>query len=97
MTPLKQYETTLIWSNDICYNPVEKTGRRIFANLQMEDFDYPFNLSKIDNTEVVKIVVYSYEPAIWSENNDLFICEETVNTSKEYRSIVKKRDTKVSK
>ena len=97
LTPLKQYETTLIWSGDACFNPVEKTGRRIFANLQMEEIDYPFHLSTVDYTEHVKVVFYSYEPLIWSENDDLFICESKVDPSAAYRSIVKKREPKVSK
>jgi hypothetical protein len=82
----------------VCYNPVEKTGRRIFANLQMEEIAYPFHLSRVDHVEKVKVVLYSNEPRIWSENDDLFICEKSVDdASKAYRSIVKKRDPKVCK
>jgi hypothetical protein len=96
LTPLKQYETTLLWSGNVCYNPVEKKGRRIFANLQMEEIEYPFHLSSIDYVEKVKVVVYSSEPLIWSENDDLFICKSDVDPAKQYKSIVKKRDPKVS-
>ena len=96
-TPLTQYETELIWSGSVCYNPVEQTGRRVFSNLQMEEIDYPFHLSSVDYIEPAKVIVYSYEPRIWSENDDLFICESTNDNSKEYRSIVKKREPKVSK
>ena len=72
-TPLKQYETTLIWSGNRCFNPIEKTGRRIFTNLQMEEIEYPFHLSSVDNLEKVEYKLYSVEPLMWSENDDLFI------------------------
>jgi hypothetical protein len=72
-TPLKQYETSLIWSGNRCFNPVEKTGRRIFTNLQMEEIEYPFHLSSVDNIEKVEYKLYSVEPLMWSENDDLFI------------------------
>lgn len=72
-TPLKQYETTLIWSGNRCFNPVEKTGRCIFTNLQMEEIEYPFHLSSVDNVEKVAYTLYSVEPLMWSENDDLFI------------------------
>jgi hypothetical protein len=72
-TPLKQYETTLIWSGNSCFNPVEKTGRRIFTNLQMEEIEYPFHLSSVDNLEKIEYKLYSVEPLMWSENDDLFI------------------------
>jgi hypothetical protein len=70
--PLKEYETTLIWSGSRCFNPVEKTGRRIFTNLQMEEVEYPFHLSSVDNTEKIDYKLYSVEPLMWSENDDLF-------------------------
>jgi hypothetical protein len=72
-TPLKQYETTLIWSGNKCFNPVEKRGRRIFTNLQMEEIEYPFHLSSVENVEKVDYKLYSVEPLMWSENDDLFI------------------------
>lgn len=72
-TPLKQYETSLIWSGNRCFNPIEKTGRRIFTNLQMEEIEYPFHLSSVDNLEKVDYKLYSVEPLMWSENDDLFI------------------------
>jgi hypothetical protein len=72
-TPLKQYEATLIWSGNRCFNPVEKTGRCIFTNLQMEEIEYPFHLSSVDNVEKVAYTLYSVEPLMWSENDDLFI------------------------
>ena len=72
-TPLKQYETTLIWSGNKCFNPVEKRGRRIFTNLQMEEIEYPFHLSSVENVEKVSYKLYSVEPLMWSENDDLFI------------------------
>lgn len=97
MTPLKQYETNLLWVNDVCYNPVERKGRRMFANLQMEEIEYPFHLPRLDYVENVKVIIFSVEPPIWSENDDLFVCENTKSASSVYRSIVKKRDTKVSK
>lgn len=82
----------------MCYNPVEKTGRRIFANLQMEEIEYPFHLSRVDYVEEAKVVFYSYAPLIWSENDDLFTCiDDAKDGSSEYRSIVKKREPKVSK
>ena len=97
-TPLTQYETELIWSGTACYNPFEKTGRRIFSSLQMEEIEYPFHLSCIDYVEPVKVTVYSYEPRIWSENDTLFVCETTLDHTEQYRkTIVKKRDPKVSK
>lgn len=71
--PLKQYETTLIWSGNRCFNPVEKSGRCIFSNLQMEEIEYPFHLSSVDNIEKVEYKLYSVEPLMWSENDDLFI------------------------
>lgn len=71
--PLKQYETTLIWSGNNCFNPVEKTGRCIFASLQMEEIEYPFHLSSVDSIETVQYKLYSVEPLMWSENDDLFI------------------------
>ena len=72
-TPLTQYNTSLIWCGNVCYNPVDKTGRRIFANLTMEDVNYPTTLSRVDHIEDVKYVLYSSHPKIWSENDDLFI------------------------
>ena len=72
-TPLKQYETTLIWSGNRCFNPIEKTGRCIFTNLQMEEIEYPFHLSSVENVEKVAYTLYSVEPLMWSENDDLFI------------------------
>ena len=96
-TSLTQYETNLIWSGTACYNPVEKSGRRIFANLQIEEIEYPFHLSCVDFVEPVKVTIYSYEPRIWSENDDLFICQSDNDNTLEYRTIVKKRDPKVSK
>ena len=75
----------------MCYNPVEKSGRRIFSNLQMEEVKYPFHLSNIDHSEKAKVIVYSYEPRIWSENDDLFVMESTRNPSEVYRSATKRR------
>ncbi len=64
----------------------------------MEEIDYPFHLSCVDFVEPVKVVIYSYEPRIWSENDDLFICESTLDHAEQYKkTIVKKRDPKVSK
>jgi hypothetical protein len=56
----------------MCFNPIEKTGRRIFTNLQMEEIEYPFHLSSVDNLEKIEYKLYSVEPLMWSENNDLF-------------------------
>lgn len=94
-TPLKQYETTLIWSGNNCFNPVEKTGRRIFTNLQMEEIEYPFHLSSVDNLEKIEYKLYSVEPLMWSENDDLFIeMQPRTRTEKDpaenYRSLLSK-------
>ena len=79
-TPLETYETIILWSGTACYNTTKKTGRRMFANLQMEAVPYPSHLSKVDHIEHVKVIVYSVNPRIWSENDDLFICEEHSTT-----------------
>ena len=68
-----QYKTQFIWCGDVCYNPKEKTARRIFANLELEEVSYPAILPRVDHIEDVNYVLYSSKPRIWSENNDLFI------------------------
>ncbi len=73
--PLETYETTLLWSGTVCYNTHKKTGRRLFANMHIEEVPYPLHLSRIDHTEKVTVVVYSVSPAIWSENDDLFVTQ----------------------
>lgn len=78
-TPLKQYETSLLWSGMACYNTIEKTGRRLFSNKEIEMVQYPMHLSTIDYVEKVKYILYSEEPLIWSENDDLFICGSCAN------------------
>jgi hypothetical protein len=39
----------------------------------MEEIEYPFHLSSVDNIEKVEYKLYSVEPLMWSENDDLFI------------------------
>lgn len=81
-----QYKTQFIWSGDICYNPKEKTARRIFANLTTEELYYPTTLSRVDHIEDVNYVLYSSHPRIWSENNDLFIeVVKSEDPAKHYR------------
>lgn len=57
----------------------------------MEEVKYPFHLSNIDHSEKVNVIVYSYEPHIWSENDDLFITESTRSNYEVYKATVKRR------
>ena len=85
-TPLTQYKTQFVWCGDVCYNPKEKTARRIFADLKMEVVDYPSVLSRVDHIEDVNYVLYSSHPRIWSENDDLFIeVTKSDDPAKHYR------------
>lgn len=81
-----QYDTQFIWCGDVCYNPKEKSARRIFANLEMEEVEYPSVLPRVDNIENVRYVLYSSHPRIWSENDDLFIeIVKSEDPAKHYR------------
>lgn len=74
--PLKQYETTLIWSGQTCYDTTAQKGRRFFADgnhMVMEDVPYPQTLNNVEHTEKVLYTLYSAVPLIWSENDDLFV------------------------
>lgn len=57
----------------------------------MEEVAYPFHLSRVDSLEKVKVKVYSVEPPIWSENDDLFICEDRKVSKKDSSSSVRSR------
>lgn len=82
-----QCKTQLIWSGTACYNPVEKSGRRLFTNLQMEEIAYPFHLSTVDYVEDIEYSLFSVNPKIWSENDDLFIevIDRPEDPAKHYR------------
>lgn len=86
--PLKEYQTTLFWSGNVCFNPTEKSGRRIFSNLQMEEVEYPFHLSNIDSIEKIDYKLYSVEPLMWSENDDIFIEVIKNDSAENYRSLL---------
>jgi len=74
---MKQYNTTMIWSGQTCYDLVAKKGKRFFAVgekvMKVEDVEYPQQLSRIEHTENVKYTLYSVSPLVWSENDDLFV------------------------
>jgi len=74
---MKQYDTTMIWSGQTCYDLVAKKGKRFFAAgdkcMHVEDVEFPNQLSRVEHTEQVKYVLYSVSPLIWSENDDLFV------------------------
>lgn len=53
----------------------------------MEEIDYPFHLSKVDYVEEIEYTLYSVNPKIWSENDDLFIevVDRPEDPAKHYR------------
>lgn len=73
---MKQYETTMVWCGNTCYDTVGHKGKRFFAedtHMCVEEVPYPFSLSRVDHSERVNYVLYSVKPLIWSENDDLFM------------------------
>jgi hypothetical protein len=39
----------------------------------MEEVPYPQHLPYMSHTEIMTVTIYSNEPRIWSENEDLFM------------------------
>jgi hypothetical protein len=77
---LKQYETTMIWSGQACYDTTTLKGRRFFADgkhMLMEDVAYPQTLNNVEHTEKVLYTLYSVVPLVWSEDSHLFV--ETIS------------------
>ena len=75
--PHKQYTTTMIWCGKTCYDTVGHVGRSFFPEpdgvVRMEEVPYPQHLPYMSHTEIVTVTIYSNEPRIWSENEDLFM------------------------
>lgn len=75
-SPIKVYNTSLIWCGARVLNPITKTYREYqpmevdSMTLLMIDMPYPNQLTRVDYMDPVIVRVYS--DSMWSENDVLF-------------------------